>query len=334
MEMGRDEFFLSWHMLVRADTEFTIRCLDSLQGLYDECIIGVDSRPDSDEIFEILQLYPHTNVYRQDFSQFGRFDAARQDVLNRVSPTATYIGWCDSDEILVKPSARKIRTFLYDNQDYYNNTPGSGIEIGIHYLGSVGGHIAGETYPRIRIWSAKQTRVWTRPVHEHPMPINNIPENNTYRDEIVFDHLKIDNTTYRADLHVDLLQKEILDKGGSVSTLFYIAREKRYKGDIEGAKQAYEEYLMSGDTTETERTIAELMPLYNLEYSATNPDFIRIIDVFPKFKTEHPLTLAWLSIALWYCGNHEEARRVHWKARMLDPMGQIGWLVANDKFFS
>jgi len=331
--MDKDKFFLSWHMLVRADTEFTIRCLDSLQGLYDECIIGVDSRQDSDDIFEALKIYPNTTVYRQDFSLFGRFDKARQDVLDRISPQATCIGWCDSDEVLVKPSPRLVRTLLYNSQVALDNTSGSGIEVGIHYLGAVGGHVAGETYFRPRIWSAKQPRVWTRPVHEHPMPADNNPESNIQVSDIVFDHLKTDNTTYRASLHIDLLESELLNKGVP-SALFYIAREYRYKGDLESAKQSYETYLMTGDHTEVERTVFELIQLYDLSYNANNPDFKRMVEVFPKFKIEHPVLLGWLSIALWYTGFSEQAKQVHWKARQLDPQGSIGWLVANDKFFS
>jgi hypothetical protein len=325
--MGKEDFFLSWHMLVRADTEFTIRCLDSLQGLYDECIIGVDSREDSDEIFELLKIYPNTTVYRQDFTQFGRFDKARQDVLNRISPRATYVGWCDSDEVLVKPSPRIIRNWLFDNEPF-------GVEVGIHYLGAVGGHVPGETYFRPRLWNnVHKPRVWTRPVHEHPMPADGSEEINMRFEEMVFDHLKIDNTTYRADLHVDLLESELLNKGVP-SALFYIAREYRYKGDIEAAKQSYETYLKTGDHQEVERTVFELMQLYDLSYNTNNPDFKRIVQTFPEFKVEHPVLLGWLSIALWYTGYPEQAKEVHWKARKLDPQGKIGWLAANDKFFS
>ena len=193
-------------MIIRGHTDEAVKCIESLQGLYDECIIAVDDREDSNEVYERLLYYPNVFAYRQSFAQFGRYDLARQDALNRVSPYADFIGWCDHDEILISPKPIEIRQWLYETQP-------DAVDVGLLYDGDIGGHVSGNIYYRTRIWKKSVERTWQRPCHEHPTLVNG-QDNPILNKEIIFKHIKLDNSEYRATHHIELMQKEI--DGGSL----------------------------------------------------------------------------------------------------------------------
>lgn len=319
--MNREDFFFSWHMIIRGNTEETLQCLDSLQGLYDECIIAVDSREDSDEVFEALKLYPHTFPYRQVFNEFGRYDLARQDALDRCSSKATYIGWCDHDEVLVSPKPREAREWLIQNQP-------DAVDIGLHYLGDIGGHIAGQTYYRTRIWKRAVERRWGRPCHEHPIPVNGVDSPVVYQG-MVLNHIKRDNTAYRADHHIELMEKEI--QGGNIGWVFYQAREYRFKENREMAIQKYHEYLMTGHETDRERAIFEVIPLFDNENGTEWPRVKSFMETLPF---EHPVTVEYLAVANYWDQNIDLAKSLHARAKALDSNNRFGWIQKNDQYMS
>jgi tetratricopeptide (TPR) repeat protein len=317
--MNRDEFFFSWHMIIRGNTEETLQCLDSLQGLYDECIIAVDSREDSDEVFEALKIYPKTYPYRQVFADFGRYDLARQDALDRCSEKATYIGWCDHDEVLVSPKPREAREWLLQNQP-------DAVDIGLHYLGDIGGHVSGHTYYRTRIWKKSVERRWGRPCHEHPIPVNGL-DNPVIYQGMVLNHIKRDNSAYRADHHIELMQKEI--ESGNIGWIFYQAREYRFKGEIDMAIKRYRDYLETGHTADRERALFEAIPLFDTPNGTHWPKVKSFMESLPF---EHPVSLEYLAVALYWEGDHEQAKSLHAKAKELDPGNQFAWIRNNDQY--
>lgn len=230
---------LWWHMLVRGRVDYTIAAMNSLQDLYDGMIIGVDSRPDSDEVYEVLARYPNVQVYRQNFEDFRHFGNMRQDVLDRV-PECDYVGRSDSDEVLVS-SPLLIRQWLTENRP-------DAVNFATHYLHDVGWNKAGDVVREgsIRIWKYG-TRRWGNPVHEYPYTIQQEGPSPIMSD-FVFEHIKDNPEEHRADLHIDIYQTEI-DKG-DYEFLWYQAKEYLVKGDTNKAISLCFEYLKYGANNE------------------------------------------------------------------------------------
>lgn len=316
---------LWWHMIVRGHTEESLQAIRSLQGLYDGIVIAVDDREDSDEVFEALEHFPNMYSYRQKFSNFGRYDLARQDALDRVCEIdrrdlepVNYVGWSDSDEILVS-NPYEIRKWLIETQP-------ESVNCGIHYLYPIGGHEAGQTYRngRVRIWK-HGTRRWSRPCHEYPTPINGV--DNPVIGDIIFNHIKYDNSDYRADHHIELMQKEI--NSGNIGWLFYQAKEYLIKEDFNNAKLKYLEYLKSGEQSRFEETVFILGDLY-----LKDKDYSNLIKEFSDISIPpHPMICEYIAIAHYWNGNKQSAYNWHVKAKTLDQEKKYPKLNDNDQYF-
>lgn len=309
---------LWWHMIVRGHTEETILAVNSLQGLYDGLIVAVDDREDSNDVFDALLYYPNTFVYRQHFDDFKRYDLARQDCLNQVPDTATFVGWSDSDEILVT-DPYKVRVWLFKDKP-------EAVNCGIHYIYPIGGHEAGQTYRngRVRIWKHK-TRHWERPCHEYPVPDNGI--DNPVIGDIIFNHIKESNTDYRADHHIQLMQEEI--DSGNLGWMFYQAKEHLIKGDIDAAKEIYLEYIKSGDESRRDDAITQLGELY-----LSRKEYSDLINAFDSISIkDHPMILEYIAIAYYWFGGKKQAYDWHQIAKKNDVNNKYPRLVDNDIYF-
>lgn len=315
---------LWWHMIIRGHTDETLQALESLQGLYDGVIIAVDDREDSDEVFQAIQHYPNTYPYRQNFAKFGRYDLARQDALNRIpiknlqtEEPVDYIGWSDSDELLAS-NPYNVRKWLSENRP-------EAVNCGIYYSYGIGGHQSGQVYRngRVRIWKYG-TRIWNRPCHEYPSPINGIDE--PVIGDIIFNHIKQDNTEYRADHHIELMQKEI--DSGLVGWLFYQAKEYEFKYDIEGAKKTYFKYLQSGDMINFEEALSKFCNFY-----LTDKQYSDLIQELNKLTLQHPLIYEYLAISYYWNNNLPEAKKNHLEAKKLDIINKYPHIKENDKYF-
>jgi hypothetical protein len=308
---------ISWHMICRGHLEETTLAVNSLQGLYDKLIIAVDDRDDSDEVYEVLKHYSNIIAYRQHFDDFARYDLARQDVLDRVPSDTSYVGWSDSDEILVS-DPYKVRKWLSETQP-------DAVNCGIHYIYPIGGHVAGQTYRngRVRIWK-HGTRVWSRPCHEYPSPINGI--DNPVMGDVIFNHIKEDNKEYRADHHIELMQKEI--DSGNIGWIFFQAKEYEFKGDIENAKLTYIKYLVSRHTNNLEEAIVKVSEMF-----LKDKQYQELIDVLTKLKIEHPQSYEYLAIAFYWNNNKSQAHLAHEAAKKLDITNKYPHLEKNDEYF-
>lgn len=316
--MDLDKFTLWWHQIIRGHTEETLLAVNSLQGLYDGIVIAVDDREDSDEIYDALSHFPNMYTYRQNFEKFGRYDLARQDCLDKVPYDIDYVGWSDSDEVLV--------TDPYQVRKWLSETRPDAVNCGIHYVYPIGGHEAGQTYRngRVRIWK-RESRVWTRPCHEYPAPINSIDE--PVIGDIIFNHIKQDNKEYRADHHIELMQKEI--DSGNLGWMFFQAKEYQFKGDIEKARETYIEYIKSGNKTNLDEAFSILCDSYlsTQEYSQLN------LVLSDPYLPENPLRDEYLAIACYYLGSRNLAIKWHERAKKLDTEQKYSHFLHNDRFF-
>ena len=222
---------LWWHMLVKENLDNVVLSMNSIANLYDGIVIGVDDGEESDGVAATLEHYPNTHIYRQHFDDFNSFGRARQDVLNRV-PKCTYVGRSDDDEILM--------TDPYYIRKWLAETRPEAVRCATHYLYTNGWCQAGTTLREegIRIWKYG-TRVWTRPAHEYPYPINNIE--NWVDGDILFNHIKDDPPDSTSDRIIKLMRRAIDE--GDREYLWFMAREYVVKGDIKKAISLCFEYL-------------------------------------------------------------------------------------------
>ncbi len=234
--METSNITVHWHAVVRGRVDYTISAMNSLQGLYDKMFIGVDSRSDSDAVYELLKHYPNVTCYRQNFEDFRHFGRLRQDVLDRVPP-ADYVGRSDSDEVLVS-NPLLIRQWLAETRP-------DAVNFATHYLHDVGWNKAGTivTEGSVRIWKYG-TRRWGNPVHEYPYPLNYI--DNPVMSDFVFEHIKDNPAEYRVDLHIELYQQYI--DNGDINFLFLQAKEYLVKEDVNKAIELCFQLLKYGQT--------------------------------------------------------------------------------------
>jgi hypothetical protein len=321
--------FLSWHMIVREDRENFEKCLNSIQGLYDELVIGIDSRPESDDVFELTKHYPNITAFRQDWP--GRFDTARQDVLSRVSPKATHIGCCDSDEYLLTPSPVEIRQYLHE-------TKPKAVNLAIKYTEDVGPNFKGASYLRTKLWDAKHPRGWIGWIHEYPACKGeyNIP---TPARHIVFEHLKVDHKYYRSDLIINSMLQDI--NNGLSRWYPYLAQEYRAIKNHDEAMKCCIIYITKEDSEDQHVKVAIEEYLYNLEKTTPNK-WISFLEKMTPLMEENPflkdkaVICEYVAIAYFYSEEKETGKTWHKKALTLfnkDSRDHV-FIEKNDRFFN
>ena len=322
------DFFVSWHMIVREDDENLKKVLDSIQGLYDELIIGVDSRPESDNVFDLVQLYANVIAFRQEWP--GRFDRARQEVLNKVSLQATYIGCCDSDEVLATPSPLEIRQWLQETQP-------KAVNVGIKYLYDVGPNFKGATYLRTKIWKAEYPRHWVGWIHEYPT-VNDEFHLPTAARHIIFEHLKVDHKAYRSELIIEAMLSDI--KRGLVRWYPYLAQEYRALGQHERAIDCCLLYFKTKDIKDKHVSVALEELLYNLNVITPNKwqaflsKMTNLENLNYNVLQTNAIICEYVALAYYYLDNRELGK--HWHRKALSLFGntkEYPFITRKNKYF-
>ena len=322
-------------MIVREDKENLIKCMDALQGVYDECIIAVDSRPESDEVFEAIQIYPHHVTYRQPWP--GRFDLARQEVLDRVNPKATYIGHCDSDERLTIPkTGRELREMLYNEQP-------RAVNIGIRYQEQVGPHEPGRVYLRTKIWKNDHVRKYIGAVHEYPACRGETVIPTPYHNRIEFLHLKIDHKYYRSDLIIQTMLRDI--ECGHIRWLPYLAEEYRYNRKYDEALGCCKKYLLleikdSEHPQHLKKCLEEMLAVLFFKHDSVETakwESFKVelerVNCEVNFLRDNPIFWEYYAMSLWYTSDKDVARLFHERAKSLDPEKRDLFIWQNDQFY-
>lgn len=326
MLIDKSDLFISWHMIIKDEIDVTLRSLDSLQGLYDECILAVDSDKDQDELYELLKIYPNTFVYRQKWH--NRFDTARQDALDRVSKKSVYIGWSDSDEELVTPRPREIREYLYKDRP-------SAVNVILRYLFKVGPCNPGDYY-RVRMWRTDEPRVWIDSVHEYPAYKGN---NSALADNnfgIVFNHLRSGDGDYRADFNIQRMLEDV--NQGGYWRLPRLSGECRGVGRLEDAlKYAKDGFLLTDQFDVINDSMNELLltcgELSNEhKWGLVREHLFDILNAKPKL-ADSPFINEYLALSYYYENNLGKARDFHQKALELDTKQEFMFIVTNDWFY-
>ena len=325
MISDKSELFVSWHMIIKEDLTLTLRSLDSLQGLYDECIISVEDEESQDELYECIKIYPNTYVYKKKLLD-EHFGNARNDVLSRVSKRATYIGWSDADEELVSPSPRKIREFLFEERP-------AAVNVILNYLTKLGPCLPGDHY-RVKIWKADEPRLWQDAVHEYPAykgTTGNPYAVNNF--DIVFNHLKSGEGRHSSDRNIRSMLKD-LDAGGTWR-LPRISGEFRGIGKLEEAIEFAKQGLcvermdvMSDSMSELEMACDDLGDRWNhMKFH-----LLDVIDANVELR-DSSFVLEYLALSYYYIGDKELARETHEKAKRFDPDHELEFIWRNDPFF-
>jgi len=314
-------------MIVREDEENTRRVLDSIQGLYDKCIIAVDSRPESDKVFDLVSMYPGVTAYRQVWP--GRFDTARQDVLTRVNNDFKYVGCCDSDEVLVEPSPREVRKFLLEKEP-------KAINVNIRYSVDVGPNFGGDSYLRTKIWNLSYPRKWVGRVHEYPQCLEYYDP--TPKRDIIFEHLKVDHKSYRSELIIENIIADIKEEG-LVRWYPYLAQEYRAIGKFTEAIESCKSYISLENAEDQHLKVALEELMFNLDSITPNKwkSLINVLSelelVYP-FIANNPIICEYLATCYFHNGERLIAKYLHNNAKSLDILNQQDFIYENDSWLS
>ena len=324
--MNKSELFLSWHMLVKGDAELAIKSLDSLQGLYDECIIAVDDGQDSDEVYDALQIYPNTYVYRQHFP--GGFDYARQEILNRISFQATYIGWSNSGDILQVPP-RKVREYLC-------NDAASAVSVNISYLETTEPNPKWSMYPSLRFWKANQPRKWSGTVNETPVLISPQTETISNYPNLMFEYQGVEKLHDAAEILIEQTLLEI--NNGDFSKVGELIEIYLSSQRLDEAQDICVEVLSRADLNN--QTRLGIVEVIDAAYSSVGDRWKAFRGILEGVKInandvfQNPIYYEYLAICLYYLNDHEQAKLFHQGAKSLDPKNEFQFITNNDQYFS
>jgi hypothetical protein len=326
MLVDKSELFISWHMIIKDQIDVTLRSLDSLQGLYDECLIAVDLDESQDELYEQIKIYPNTFVYRQKWHD--RFDLARQDVLDRLSKKATYIGWSDSDEELVSITPREIREYLY------NERPPA-VNVILRYLLQVGPCLPGDYY-RVRMWRTDEPRIWKDSVHEYPAyqgTTDSALATNNF--DIVFNHLRSGDGSYRSDFNIKRMMADVTQ--GGLWRLPRLAGECRGVGRLEESLDFARQGFLKTDQFDIHNdSMNELLLVCEAlgdKWKLVNFHLTEIMSVKPSLRTS-PFVLEYVALSYYYLHDKELANKYHKMAVDLDTEGEFLFIKTNDRFYT
>ncbi|MBP5198448.1 MAG: glycosyltransferase [Lachnospiraceae bacterium] len=227
-------------MIVKNEEKILARCLDSLEGLYDELIV-VDTGS-TDRTKEIAGHYTD-RIY--DFKWIGDFSAARNFAFSHA--TCEYIYSPDADEVLNEENREKFR-ILKENLD---------TDIEIVQMKYAGQLTHGTVYNfdeeyRPKLFKRLRTFTWIEPVHEtvRTMPV-------VYDSDIVIDHRPESNHSGRDIKIFERMLSEGRDLSKRLCDMY--ARELYLNGSLEElifGHDYFEKMISSKDPDSDEFNVA------------------------------------------------------------------------------
>jgi tetratricopeptide (TPR) repeat protein len=245
------------HMIVKEDIDTIERCLKSCQDFVDYMVIAVDSKPESDQTYEICKKYAGDGAYRQEWKH--DFGEARNDALKRlleIHPDTTYIFWLDGDDRLANvedggSSFSALRERLAAEQPYVVSAP---------YVyntdEAVQGLLPNLQFFRHRLWkhipNSPPIRVWEGAAHECDVEAGSsrgLLSTSKYGDAVVWRDLIVVHKKEPLQKKKTLRNIKILESAHkkdpvNTRTMFYLGREYRDYGLKEKAILMLQKYVL------------------------------------------------------------------------------------------
>ena len=227
------------------DTHNIVACLDSCEGLVDFTVVAVDSRPESDEIYNLIKDRKNLVAVRQVWP--NSFADARNDALNLLlehCPNVNYITWMDADDrwggVDVSISHKEIRERLeifkpeaINNKYIYAEDQGN----------------PSLAYYRLRMFAHEPGHPleydWEGSAHESLMCRKSSGRPTLTWDDWVLVHHRGPNPNWRdkTERNMKMLELDIQKNPGNLRTQFYLAREYKDFGENEKAIVAFTKYI-------------------------------------------------------------------------------------------
>ena len=252
---------ISLTLIVKNEEKVLERCINSLNGCYDELII-VDTGSTDDTINIAKKL----NARVKHFKWIDDFAAARNYALSFA--TGDWIMWCDADDVLEENQAKRFREIVHshDNDDIMGiNFPY------IYSHESTGtGEIPNFKYHRLRIMKKESNPKWVGRIHEY----NKITGKTINCDEVNFHHYRDEGKgTQNTARNLRILKKVVNDCSLEERPrhLFYYGKECIYNKLYDEAIKSFEEYIpLSNWLPEKHRAMYELAVCYQIKNDINN----------------------------------------------------------------
>ena len=226
------------HLIVKGEAHNIASCLNSCRGLVDFTVVAVDSRPESDETFELIKDLENVYAYRQEWK--NSFAEARNDALNKLvklRPDVNYILWIDGDDQwgTVKQgsvSHEEIRIRLEDlRPEAVNNT--------YIYADDLGSDNPNLSYQRLRIFSHEPGKPleydWEGSAHETLMCRSSSGRPTLSWDDWILIHYRAPDIDFKTKTarNIEMLELDLEKNPNNTRTMFYLGREYKDYRDYE-----------------------------------------------------------------------------------------------------
>lgn len=236
------------HLIAREDSHNIVKCLDSCEGLVDFTVVAVDSRPESDETFNLIKDRKNTFCYRQKWED--SFATARNDSLKtllELRPDVNFILWVDSDDQFDTTSQgsvshEEIRKRLEElKPEAVNNV--------YIYAEDSGSNNPNLSYQRLRIFAHEPGKPleyeWSGSAHESLMCRKSSGRPTLSWNDWVLVHHRAPNHEWRAKTgrNVKMLELDLEKDPSNNRTMFYLAREYKDFGDYEKSIVMFTKYI-------------------------------------------------------------------------------------------
>jgi glycosyltransferase involved in cell wall biosynthesis len=246
---------ISLCLIVKNEEAVLERCIESMQGAYDELVI-VDTGS-TDGTMDIIKRL--ADVYGE-YDWIDDFAAARNHAFSLA--TGDWLMWVDADDILKTGDAIRFRESF---ERLIRDHPDS---IGVNYPyiyshDSVGtGEMPDFKYHRLRIVKRGEGS-WTGRVHEY---IKHDASRTLKCDDVEFHHYRDEGKgTQNTARNLRILQKVVDEASDDEKPryLFYLGKEFVYNGRLDDAIRTFESYLpVSRWIPEKHRAMYELAVCY------------------------------------------------------------------------
>jgi glycosyltransferase involved in cell wall biosynthesis len=286
---------LSVCMIVKDEEEVLERCLESIQGLWDELIIA--DTGSTDKTKEIAAKF---NAKIFDFKNTGKyfnFSAARNFSFNQSK--SDYIMWLDADDVIDKHRIPEIKRYIVDNPNidmftmpYYYARDNQGNPIVI--------------VPRERILKNDKRFRWTDPIHEF-IPL----QGNVKNLDIPVHHLRTEKGI-KNDLNrnILLLENFISENPENSRCVYYLAKEYHDSGQSDKATPLFKKFVkMPGTWFPDKANALRIMARYCMNSKDNEKMFSYI---FESVEIQPQCAESYTFLGEYYFNKKEWHKAIHW----------------------
>lgn len=240
---------IGFHLIVKGNAHNIADCLNSCRGLADFIVVGVDSKQDSDETFNLIKGIENVYAYRDNWED--SFSVSRNRSLHtllKLRPDLDYIGWMDGDDVWGTPAQGSIsheevkRRLEEQKPDSVNNV--------YIYADDLASGNPNLSYMRLRLFAHTPGQsfpnyVWEGSAHESLMQRKSTGGSSLWWNDWILIHNREKDIDFsvKTSRNIEMLEKDLQNNPTNTRTMFYLGREYKDFGQYEKSIVALTKYV-------------------------------------------------------------------------------------------